>query len=134
MLGQKGNESQAKKNPHKLLENLCPTKNKNGKSLVLISKPPEKKRERERDGHLWGLLFFMLHKSMILLPQTKIQRLFFWFRVNCSSPSERKRELPSQPRPISLSVFFFSNKFCLFILKNGEGFLVFFLFFWCKVE
>lgn len=128
MLGQKGNESQAKKNPHKLLENLCPTKRKNCKSLVLISKAPEKKRERERDGHLLGLLSFMLHKSMILSPQTKIQRLFFWFRVNCPSPSEQKRELPSQPRPISLSVFFFSNKFCLFILKNGEVFLVFFVF------
>ncbi len=48
-MGQKGNESQAKKNPHKLLENLCPTKKKNGKSLVLISKAPEKKRERERE-------------------------------------------------------------------------------------
>jgi hypothetical protein len=50
VLGQKGNESQTKKEnkkkaQHKLLENLCPTNKQNGKSLV-TSKAPEKERER----------------------------------------------------------------------------------------
>jgi hypothetical protein len=91
----------------------------------MTSKAPEKKRERERDG-VW-LLFFMLHKSMILSPQTKIQRIFFGLGLTAHQPSNVKENSPVNHNPSPSVFLIFSNNFYLFILKIGI-FLDFFCF------
>jgi hypothetical protein len=67
---------------------------------------------------------------MILSAQTKIQRLlFFGLGLTGHHPRNVKRELPSQPRPISISVFFFSpTNFIYLYFKIWEILRIFFCF------